>query len=523
MSPFQFPRSGTLVLTVLVISGCVEDTPTTSSEQPTRSISSILGTLPIPIDSVFEDEPMMAVARELPTTFGGFWYNEQKQIVVGLTNSHDLEAAERLIRPWLGANEPTEFIAEAVDYTFLELAAYRTLLRRRVFRIPGVVALGVNEADNRVKVALAERASEGMVRDLLEQLDIPSEMVMFTSMPYPTEAVLELTDAHPDGKIQGGWQIERTGYGTCTLGFSALDPSDGYSPVFVTNTHCTESIAAFDGGSMWQPAYLGSSIGEEILDPTPHTCGYPGFEDDCRHADAALFSADVDIQLGTIVRTTTSSGCDQCSAGIVVDTANPSIAITGRLDNVFENETLQKVGRTTGWTYGAVEDTCDDVEMNDLVRQCSDRVDFSAGPGDSGSPVFDLKLNGTAEIRGILFGEIGFPYNDAWISDLNQIEKDLGYLWIWEPTISATIGGPDLVPPSAVCEWDGTYQGRPPFTFEWRRDGLLVSTGFSYSTTDTGTTGFQLSFEVTDALSNTDTDYLWVDIDSGDPGFMCTS
>lgn len=83
---------------------------------------------------------------------------------------------------------------------------------------------------------------------------------------------------------------------------------------------------------------------------------------------------------------------------------------------VWENETLEKVGRTTGWSSGSVEDTCTDYSSSisgepDWTKLCSDRVDFAIQGGDSGSPVFYWKPDGTVELRGIVFGWQGcfFP------------------------------------------------------------------------------------------------------------------
>jgi hypothetical protein len=82
---------------------------------------------------------MISVAKALPTTFGGFWYDDEGRVVVGLTDPSALRAAIRLIRPWLGESQPTSFVAQTVQYPFLQLAAYRTLLRREVFSVQGVV------------------------------------------------------------------------------------------------------------------------------------------------------------------------------------------------------------------------------------------------------------------------------------------------------------------------------------------------------------------------------------------------
>lgn len=235
----------------------------------------------------------------------------------------------------------------------------------------------------------------------------------------------------------------------------------------------------------------------------------------------ALISADVGMKFETIARTTDRATCDQCAAELTIDTTNPSLSVVGERAHTIENETLEKIGRTTGWTAGGVEDTCTDYELDGWVRSCSDRVDYSSQDGDSGAPVFSLTL-GNAEIRGIHWGWQGFPYSDALMSDMHQIELDLGNLVVFEPNTDANIIGPNEVPKSAVCDWEGDALGRPPFDYEWRRDGNPVATTKDYFTTDTGTSDFQLSFRVIDARSDTVTDYLNVTIDPSDPGIVCT-
>ncbi|MGH7927727.1 MAG: hypothetical protein ACREQV_08020, partial [Candidatus Binatia bacterium] len=141
---------------------------------------------------------------ELPS-FAGFWHNDQDQIVIGLTDVADLEAAVPLVQEHITSHQPTGgYVAEAAQYSFLELARYRTALFRYVFGIDGVVALGVNESDNRVKIGIAEALAAPLVGDLLSTLGIPEETVIFEDWPYPTLDSHTLDDQHPDGDIEGG-------------------------------------------------------------------------------------------------------------------------------------------------------------------------------------------------------------------------------------------------------------------------------------------------------------------------------
>jgi len=190
-------------------------------------------------------------------------------------------------------------------------------------------------------------------------------------------------------------------------------------------------------------------------------------------------------------------------AFIGIDSINPSIDDVGQSSYIIDNEHLDKVGRTTGWTYGAVEDTCTDYEIDGWTRECSDRVDYSTSGGDSGAPVFSLTAGGDAEIRGINFGYEGWPYNDALMSDIYQIQLDVGDLVAFEPDTNADILGPTNVPSGAACKWNGDPEGRPPFSYEWRKDGNVVATTKNYTTPNVGFSDFDLSFRVVDARSDT--------------------
>jgi len=208
-----------------------------------------------------------------------------------------------------------------------------------------------------------------------------------------------------------------------------------------------------------------------------------------------------------------------------IDASLPRFQIISRNNHTFENETLQKVGITSGWTYGAVESTCDDVnsEVGAWIL-CSDRVDYVSDPGDSGSPVFYLIYGDNAELRGIHWGAAdGYlnTWNDAWMSDLHQIELDLGSLVVYHMT-AAIESGPDFVPQNAWCQWVGNADGGiAPFSYEWRKDGNMVSTSNSYTTSNTGSSDFQLSFRVIDALSDTAMNFLGVTVDTTSTAFSC--
>jgi hypothetical protein len=401
------------------------------------------------------------------------------------------------------------------------------VLRQRIFEIPGVVSIGVRESANRVKVGIESPDVESDVRKLMSELGISNASVMFVlegpgqdlrhARRYSGAALaLTLQNKQPNGVLQGGWEIRSATGNVCTLGFTALRASD-LLPVFVTNSHCTAQRTHDDGTTFTQPTGL-PLVGQEIKDPPAYTCGYPLFEDDCRNSDSAMMRADVNIDLGRIARTTQASsvGCEHCVMSLDINLSQPTFKISSRNDNVFQNETLNKVGRTSGWTRGNVEDTCDDFKSgipgadDPWVKQCSDRVDFAMDPGDSGSPVFSVLSNGTVQLRGIAFAEqtccVG--YYDAWMTDLNQIQKDLGQLIVHDPGPPVVdIFGPTEVAPGQYCSWTAqVVNGVPPFSYQW--SGIFTGSGSSVA--GFAGSGGNLNVQVTDRFGRVTADAIVV-------------
>ena len=328
----------------------------------------------------------------------------------------------------------------------------------------------------------------------------------------------------PDSSLRAGYQITANGGGTCTLGFTAIARGE---PVFVSNSHCSRDAWSLDHGSWGQP-YTSPPVGVEIRDPGRRLClefnpavplpfSLPPFiPHPCRDADAALIrvhAAAPDIALGQIARTTDRSNCEDCSMPLDIDEDNSTIEITSFQGFNVLWETLHKIGRTTGWTYGYVVQTCVDwfsgtFPFDWAVINCNDVIDYSRGPGDSGSPVFAYN-DGTAQLRGIHWGYIPAPWNDGVMSDLVQIGQDLGSMWILDPgPPSVYISGPSEVPPETACRWDANTTGMTPLRYLW--SGVLHGTA-SYVHDIVWESGW-LKVEVTDPLDRSAQDSIYVTV-----------
>ena len=190
---------------------------------------------------------------------------------------------------------------------------------------------------------------------------------------------------------------------------------------------------------MRQNSNQAQNFGAEVTDPTPYSCGTWWSPKKCRRAEAAaydvanvdLFGADsVGWRPGRIARTyTAASGSSQTSGSTDVDIANPYWTVIAEIAYPITGEVLHKVGRSTGWTYGAVTATCKDVTWfgTTLRIVCQDEASTYLQSGDSGSPLFAPYGGyvGTVAFYGMMWG--GVPPT-AVFGNFTQLKQDLGYL-----------------------------------------------------------------------------------------------
>ncbi len=96
--------------------------------------------------------------------------------------------------------------------------------------------------------------------------------------------------------------------------------------------------------------------------------------------------------------------------------------------------TINKVGRTTGWTQGNVTQTCvnTNVARSNITQLCQTFVEDPGGAvlvggGDSGSNVFTITSGDNVQLVGILWG--GNSSGTLFVfSPLKQIQDELGAL-----------------------------------------------------------------------------------------------
>jgi hypothetical protein len=229
---------------------------------------------------------------------------------------------------------------------------------------------------------------------------------------------------------KAGIQIHWSNF-VCTLGFN-VDHAGGRS--FITNSHCTEQQGTTGSTAYYQPSSSAepNAIAIEAHDPSYFRGGACSRGKVCRYSDSsrALYQTGIDSN-GEIARTTGVNNGDLSVTGVfdITSQDNSSTTFSG---------TVNKVGRTTGWTAGNVTNTCVTVNVSgsNIQLLCQTIVENANAVivqgGDSGSPVFTTS-GGGAHLVGILWG--GNSSGSLFVfSPLKSIQDELG-------TVDATTDG----------------------------------------------------------------------------------
>jgi hypothetical protein len=285
---------------------------------------------------------------------------------------------------------------------------------------------------------VAGEAAARQVRALAARLGVPAAALAVETVE-PVRLVSTLSDyTRP---TEGGLQIGTSG---CTLGLNVYY-SNAYVGVpvgtagFFTASHCSTTSGVTDGVVETQG---GVRIGYEAYDPPYFTNAQSTacpVNRHCRYSDVSFFAYDAGVSwsLGRVARTL-SFGLGLNNRGdTTIDAAHPQFTLVAGV-NPTVGTYLDKVGRTTGWTEGAVSATCVDVSQGiaDHLILCQDRVDAFADGGDSGSPVFQWTYSGSnAYVSGIVWGRTGAATGTTagglFFSNTSRISQDFGIGITW--------------------------------------------------------------------------------------------
>ncbi|MCY3808599.1 MAG: hypothetical protein OXG58_04035 [Gemmatimonadetes bacterium] len=411
-------------------------------------------------DDLGESRQMMSLARRIPG-FGGFFFEPDVDlIVVAMTrgNTTGFPAARLAVSATLAPafDAPPQLVERVVKFSFIELARHRARLLPRLFDIPGVGSLEVDEVSNRIKVGLLDQSARGRVLDLAFELAVPLEMISFWKT-WPVEFATgsagharTAADAHalagarptlqdrvslPDAGLRGGYQVvgEPGSNKECTLGFVAKLTQEPERPNaivpdeklgFVSASHCSLIESVTDWGVWGQPTRQ-DEVGSEEVDGGSHAdATFVAFHD-------SLFDSPRLGKLGSLGRPK-ERVLGVRPGSLVIDQNFPTITLAGKMDPVA-NMRVDKVGRTSGWTSGRTTGTCVNHSW-DLWPFCVYQGDFYVDHGDSGGPVFAYDP-GAVKIVGIVIGvsKVDGQFTQAIYSSIGKIEQNLGgTLTVWD-------------------------------------------------------------------------------------------
>lgn len=292
-----------------------------------------------------------------------------------------------------------------------------------VMAIPGTVFSDNDERIGKVVIGVSDMRADAAIRATMKRFGV-AEGDYSVEVAQPIENMATLRDVVRP--TQGGIQIHFTRY-LCTMGFNAAH-AGGRS--FITNSHCTGTQGGTEGTVYYQPTSSidPTVIATEVDDPPYLKGGACPKGKKCRHSDAsrALYSAGTASNQGEIAATSGPNNGSLTIAG--------TVSITSQ-DNATKSFpiglTVNKVGRTTGWTQGQVTRTCvnTSVSGSTVYLYCQTFVANAGGAtvvggGDSGSAVW-TGSGASAQLVGILWG--GSSDNKQFVfSPLASVIQELG-------------------------------------------------------------------------------------------------
>jgi hypothetical protein len=391
-----------------------------------------------------EETHFHRLAGQVPG-YGGHHFDEDGNLIVVLTDLGQSQRARAALAPVLRgfqADLPVDKRPERAGgqviiregrFSFEQLAPWRDKVSEHLLGTqPGLIFTDLDESGNRVVIGVeADRLAEfrNVLPGHVRALGIPAEAVEIVPAVRPVKEQ-QLTDQIRP--IVGGLHIDMVNQGSflgsCTMGFVATLSG---TTVMFTNSHCSASIYALDTTEFYQ--IWPTQIGTEWRDPGFRSCGFLS-SNKCRDSDATAVALNWSTwsNRGRLARTTFWGGPGRPATGsLTIDSSQPDWVITGKV-GTSEGNIVDKVGRTTGWTYGTVRHTCVDYsEGYRLILRCQHLADYGSNPGDSGSPVFRITSfgNSTVQLQGIHHSGNAVTSkcsNCAVFSPIGGIDSDFG-------------------------------------------------------------------------------------------------
>jgi hypothetical protein len=407
------------------------------------------------------------LARRSPTS-AGFYLDAEGRLVIVVRDERDEPAAQAAGADLIARKRVHDarlaaggVVIRRGQYTFDELRQWRDrILDNLVGRIQGITSLDLTEHTNRVTIGLGRARFDELRQSL--PLDLLALGVDTSAVVYTVDGLQDLTHgatsafrslgrlpplaassiAYPAtwDALVGGINVLGTSPsgGGCTLGIVA---AWGGVNVLITASHCSSQTFQLDNSPLYQPS-AARQVGTEFYDPGGWSC-YLVYN--CRWSDANLYSLTQGIAAhrGLIARPQFSAGPGSTGGSTAVDLARPYFIVQTADDwQLVTGQFIHKVGRTTGWTWGQITQTCKDFfpdppwENNKAVM-CTYEPTMSVMGGDSGGPAFALLGNGYNQLGdlvnlvGIVKGRnnhlAGHPNHRCVFSKWNYVKAELAY------------------------------------------------------------------------------------------------
>ena len=402
----------------LILAAC-QDNPSPTSPDVTASLRSVAaqgGELP----------SAAALARQVPG-FGGFFLDANSDPTVYLSSGAGRAAAEAALAGYLSARglTPAAVQVRAGQFSWQQLERWQAAATPAALALAGTVFVDNDETSNRVVIGVEDLGSAGQVRAAIARSGIPAEAVL-VQRADPIVQVATLQNV-VDRPVRAGVQINFPGF-LCSVGFNA---TSGTQKSFVTASHCTNTQGGVESTPYWQPLESSqpTQIATEVADPVYVRNG-PGCPRGrkCRYSDAsrAAYIDGANQALGLIAATSGANNGSLTITGSFSITSDDCGTTGGCLPT---GTTVNKVGRTTGWTAGTLTNTCVNtgVSGTNIVQLCQSFVSAGVGGGDSGSDVFQITSGTNVKLAGVLWGGNGAGTQFVF-SPFGNVTRELGAL-----------------------------------------------------------------------------------------------
>ena len=407
---------------------------------PGTAVSAPLPERPNPVD-----DELVRMGKAIPG-FGGMFYDAEGYPTVYLRDPGAKSALSALKSLGSGVR------VLPGDYEFGQLVTWKRALRPLLGQ-PGVVYLDADEASNRVVVGIdpsfqaKSRVREGLDK-ALESRGVPRAAVVYRETGSFKEAVgvMRVEDlekkkpatANLQGSVRpipGGVQVSFIKLPYIYFCTDAVNAYLGGAFGFVTNSHCTTDRGKVDGTRYSQGDPYSAELATEIADPAYLVGGDCPANRKCRYSDSAFAQYDGNsTAVGGFRKLAKTSSRGSEEGSMVLKPASSRFNVAGAGPAPLTGQLVNKIGRTTGWTYGPVVATCVDVSSSatEFTIWCQHMVQAGTDGGDSGSPVFSWTKGNSVNLLGILWagGSDGQGHSIFAFSPFASVQDELGTLRI---------------------------------------------------------------------------------------------